>query len=447
MGRRTSLALGLVAAATGLAGAGPKKTVQVETKPKGASVFLGTTDNGEKCKTPCAVEVDGETTLIVQLDGHRPKIEQLVFGRRERAPFKRSYVLEAMIGQLKIDGPAGAVVTIDGAEKGKLPFEEDVPAGKRAIVVKLDGKELYSNTIEVAEDEESKITVPSKPSRPTNVAEGGDNAKDPDGPGDPDDPNGPTKVRKTGPAKPRAGRLFALSATSSVGFRTFTYKNVPPNTMRDDRGKETENGQVLAGGLFELWPGNLAGVRALRGLSLAVTATFGVNRQTVIENESTMIGVDTFWGNVDVGLRQKWVFADQFGVEVNAGYVRDQFQYTGFEDQILKVPDVLYQAVRIGGRASLALGSIEPYAGFDTRVVMSGGNLQARFPAGADATGFHAVAGVSFVAAQLAGGSIKGMLEGSLTRYSWTFTPDTMIDTDGATDSIAYVAFSLGYAY
>src|SRR5690606_36992033 len=131
--------------------AGPKRTVQIETKPPKASVYLRTTERGELCKTPCPVQVDGDTTLILQLDGYRPKIEQLVIGRREKAPYKRSYVLEAMIGQLTIEGPDGATVFIDGAEKGKIPFSEDVMAGKRAVVVRLGGRELYADSVEIAE--------------------------------------------------------------------------------------------------------------------------------------------------------------------------------------------------------------------------------------------------------------------------------------------------------
>jgi hypothetical protein len=95
MGRLTWFAVLLAAA--GSAQAGPKKKIQIESKPSKASVFIGTTDNGETCKTPCAIEVDGDTTVIVSLDGHRPKIDQVSIKRTEKPPFKRSYVLEAMI--------------------------------------------------------------------------------------------------------------------------------------------------------------------------------------------------------------------------------------------------------------------------------------------------------------------------------------------------------------
>jgi hypothetical protein len=439
MGRLTSLAL--VALAAGSAQAAPKKKVQIESKPPRASVFIGTTDGEPICKTPCPVEVDGDTTLIVALDGHRPKIDQLVIGRREKAPYKRSYVLEAMIGTLKVEGPAGAVVFVDNAEKGKIPFSEDVSAGKRNVVVKLDGKEIHSSTVEIPEDDEFKVVVTNKPKA---VASTTTTTTDPD-----TDPDPGPKIRKpAGPTDMRVGKLFALSAATSVGFRKFTYKNVPPDTMRDDRGEETEGGQVLAGGLLEIWPGALAGVRPLRGFSLAARVQFGVNSQTVIENmTNAALGARTFWGSIEVSARQKWVFGDMLGAEVSAGFVRDQFQFTGDDTSILKVPDVLYQSVRIGARVSAMLGSLEPYAGIETRVVMSGGKLEARFPGGADANGFRAGAGVAFTIGKIAGGNVSGYLEGTLTRYTWTFVDDGMLDTNGATDQIAQVALSVGYSY
>jgi hypothetical protein len=239
-----------------------------------------------------------------------------------------------------------------------------------------------------------------------------------------------------------------LSAATSVGFRKVTYKNVPAGTMRDDRGEETEGGQVLAGGLLELWPGSMAGVRALNGFSLAARVQFGVNSQSVIENmTNAALGARTFWGSIDVSARQKWVFSDMIGAEISAGYVRDQFEFEGDEPSILKVPAVLYQSLRIGGRASLLLGSLEPYAAFETRIVMSGGKLETRFPGGADANGIRAGAGVAFTVAKVASGNVTGYLEGTLTRYTWTFTDDGMIDTNGAVDQIAQVALSIGYAY
>jgi hypothetical protein len=228
--------------------AGPKKKVLVESKPPGASVYVGTIEDGAKCTTPCTIEVDSGANVIVDLAGYKPKIEQLVFKRTERAPFKRSYKLLASVGNLTVEGPAGAIVYIDNVEKGKIPFDDEVPAGSHIVQVKLDGKELYSNPIEIPEDGDQKITVPNKPKV---IAK-----KDPpDGEGDKDPPDPPKITKPSGPKKPRAGRLFAMSAAFSVGFRDFSYKNVTPGTMRPDLGPETEGGQLLAGVVAEVWPG------------------------------------------------------------------------------------------------------------------------------------------------------------------------------------------------
>ena len=44
-------------------------------------------------------------------------------------------------------------------------------------------------------------------------------------------------------------------------------------------------------------------------------------------------------------------------------------------------------------------------------------------------------------------GKLFGRIEGSLTRYSWTFVDDGMTDTTGATDNIKQVSMTFGYAY
>jgi hypothetical protein len=432
---RPALVLALVFATTGTAAAAKRK-VQIVSKPAGASVYVGSIEAGEKCKTPCAVDVEvpGETTVIIDLAGYRPKSDQIVVGRRERAP-KRTYTMIPSVGTLKIEGPPGANVFVDGADKGKIPFEQEVAAGPHQVHVKLDGKEIYVNAVDVAEDEELKITVANR------VA-----IKPPDDdPPDEDVPTDKPEIReKAKPAAPRTGSLFQLSAAFSVGFRDFTYRNVNPMTTRTDLGPESEGGQVLAGGQLELWPGTLLGLRPLRGFALVGRFQYGINPQTVIDADDTALGARTFWTSLEVSARQQFVIAGKVIAEIGVGYVGDQHQFEGAEGDIAKVPDAHYQSLKIGGRGALILGSAEPYLAVENRIVMSAGPLQQRFDAtgGADVSGLRGAAGVN-----VRFGKLAGRLEASLTRYSWNIVDNGTTDTDGATDSIKQVSMSVGYAY
>lgn len=420
--------------------AAAKKKIQIVSKPAGASVYVGSLEAGEKCKTPCPVEVDDGDQVILDLEGYRPKSDAIVIGRRERAPYKRSYNLVPSVGTLKIDGPAGADVYVDGKEGGKLPYEADVSSGTHRVQVKLDGQDLYVDAVEVAEDDVKAITVDGK----KKVAAKPKPEPEEDPIKDPDDTT-PAIRKTTKPSVSREGSLFALSAALSVGFRSFEYRNVKPMTVRQDLGPESEGGQVLAGAQLEIWPGRLVGVRPLRGFALVGRFQYGLNSQTVVEDENNAaLGARTFWTSLEVTARQQFLIAGKFVAEVNLGYAGDQHQFEGLDSDIAKVPDAYYQSLKIGGRVAILVDKLEPYLAAENRIVMSGGPLAKRFDStgGSDVTGFRGALGVGVKL-----GNITGRVEGSLTRYSWTFADNGMTDTNGAVDSIKQVSITAGYAY
>ncbi len=428
----------LLLGGTGTAAAAKRK-IQIVSKPAGASVYVGSLEAGEKCKTPCPVEVDDGDQVIIDLAGYRPKSEAIVIGRRERAPYKRSYNLVPSVGTLKIEGPAGADVFVDGKEAGKLPYEADVTSGTHQVQVKLDGQDLYVDAVDVAEDEERKVTVDGKKKVATKPPPDDDPELEPD--------DTTPEIRKTAkPSLPRTGSLFSLSAALSVGFRSFEYRNVKPMTTRQDLGPESEGGQVLAGAQLEIWPGRLVGVRVLRGFALVGRFQYGLNSQTVIEDQNNAaLGARTFWTSLEVTARQQFLIADKFVAEVNLGYAGDQHQFEGLDSDIAKVPDAYYQSLKIGGRVALLVDKLEPYLAAENRIVMSGGPLAKRFDStgGSDVSGFRGALGVGVKV----GNNITGRVEGSLTRYSWTFADDGTTDTNGAVDSIKQVSITAGYAY
>jgi hypothetical protein len=226
-----------------------------------------------------------------------------------------------------------------------------------------------------------------------------------------------------------------------VGFRKVRYDGVvTTSTLRT----EDEGGQVIAGPQVEIWPGTLAGVRALRGLSLVGRFQFPVNKQPVTGG-GLMGTTTTYWQSLEVSLRHRWTIANTAAVEVGAGFVRDQHQFnTEFDADRRLVPDADYRSVRIGVRGALVAGSLEPYLAAENRIVMSGGAIGDRFSLGASASGLRGALGVI---AHF--GGFAARVEGSATRYSWTFKYDNMDEfkADGASDSIFMISAALGYAY
>ncbi|HEU0031383.1 MAG TPA: PEGA domain-containing protein [Kofleriaceae bacterium] len=430
-GVRVVVLVGMTIAASRPALAGPKKKVQVESSPAGAQVYVNLIEDGVVCTTPCEVQVDvGETTLIVDLEGYKAEVDTIVVTKKDKN-LKKSYKLVASVGKIIIEGPKGASVTIDDEDKGKAPLEVDVTAGFHAVALTLNGKSIYGQSVEVARGQEVKLSGSTK------VA---DSKPPPDDP--PDTPTKPEIRKPVEPARPRAGSIIAVGAAFSVGFRDFAYKN--PDPMNDKLTTESEAGQVLAGPTVEVWPGTLAGIRTLRGLSMLVRFQLGLNSQTVQRADNTPTSATTFWRSFEATLKQRWTIANSATIEVGGGFVRDQHQFEGMTGDIEFVPDADYQSVRIGGRASLLLGSAEPYVAFENRIVLAGGALEERFSQGANANGLRGAVGLgaSF-------GKIGARLEASFTRYTWTFTQDPLAanQADGASDSIKQVGLAIGYAY
>jgi hypothetical protein len=254
-------------------------------------------------------------------------------------------------------------------------------------------------------------------------------------------------VTATGTPKSKRGPMIALSAFVDVGFRDFTYDNVRyVNTMVvQNLNDEHERGQVLVGPYVEIWPATLLGLGALRGLAVIGRYGYGVNPQIVLRKDNTATSATTFWQVIEASARYRWTLGGKGTFEVGGGWVRDQYQFNGEEDDLALVPDADYQSVRLGVRGSVLVGPMfEPYIGVENRIVLSGGALEQRFDAGATANGLRAILGFG-----LKLGPLAGRVEGSLTQYTWTFKNDgtKMYSADGGTDSIKYVSAFLGYAF
>ncbi len=432
MGRLLLAATVLVAATAGGAFAAPKKKIQIETTPPGAQVYVNTIEDGAVCTTPCSVEVaPGDTTLIIELDGHKSTVDTFAITKRDKL-VKKSYKLVTAVGKIMVMGPRGASVLVDEEDKGKAPVEIEVAAGMHGVVMKLDGKQIYSGPVEVAAGAE--VQIEGTPTVATTPVE------------DPERVNDETpKIKQTTPAVPRTNKIFVLAAAFDVGFRNFAYQGADANDPEFQ--PENEGGQVLAGGLLEVFPATLLGTRRLRGLALVVRYQQLLNSQAVVKRdivtgEEMATTATTFWRSIEASVRHRWVIKQKATIEVGGGYLQDAYTFGGFAEDRALVPDATYDALRIAARASVLAGKFEPYVVIENRIVLSGGVLEERFPKGATANGLRAALGLGATF-----GKLVGRLEGSYTRYSWTFQSDDASDPASATDAIKMISASLGYAY
>jgi hypothetical protein len=429
---RAVVAAALVGTWVGTADAGSSRKVQIESDPPGATVYLNEKEAGPVCaSTPCSIEAPpGEQTLIIELANHQSKFEIVVVPKRGRVPGIK-VKLEPAVGTIVVDGPEGASVSVDDLDKGKAPARIEISEESHHVVVTLDGKTLFDEFVEVSTGNETTVT-------PKQVAGLGDGGGSGDGDGGSGSGGGDGITKPSGPARKR-DRFILASAAVDIGFRQFSYSGVEtPQKLRDEK----EGGQVLAGPLVELWPGELIGIDALRGVSLLARLQFGVNSQDVTGN-GIMDKTNTFWQSMEFSLRYRHRFAEKFTAEAGIGYVRDQFQFEGDADDVLLVPDVDYQSVRLGIRGSVLMGAFEPYAQLENRVVTSGGKLASRFDQ-ADASGYRLAAGIN-----ARKGALLARFEGSLTNYSWDLTSDPMSEmrASGASDSIQQIQIAVGYQY
>jgi len=434
------LAASLVLGLAGRADAGGQRTskVTIETDPPGAKVYFNLKEDGEVCTTPCTIDAPiGETPIIVEAENRRSIIENLVVPRKTARPLRVSYKLKPALGSIIVEGSDGAAILIDEQSQGFAPRRfDDIVAGAHHVVLEKNGKKLYDGFVEVEIDGEATVTA-------TRVA-----AAAPSG-----EPDAPAVAASREPAEPvRRTPAFAVSAATDIGFRQFSF-NYRSSNDRTAEHNDREAAAVLAGAAIELWPTTLLHLGVLPGLALYGRFQIGVNPQRVTMQSRTgppvATSLSTAWRSLEISLRQRWTIASAGAFEVGIGYVDDRYQFTtdnpldGPAEQ-QTVPDVAYQAVRIGGRGSLLIGPLEPYVAAENRLVLSGGALAKRYTLGTSVNGVRGALG-----AALHFGYLEIRAEGSVSLYSWSFRHD-LADPDYAesgSDAIEQIGLSIGYVY
>jgi hypothetical protein len=425
----------LLVTVLGVAHAGPTRKVQVESDPPGATVYLNDVDSGPVCEsTPCTISAPlGVSTIILRLDNFEPEISELDVPKGKR-PLQQRFKLKSATGILAIEGPRGAVIRVDEVDRGRAPLRLEVTAEAHHVVLVMNGKTVYDDYVEIATGDE----VPVRP-KTASVENDTPTITDDEDEGGGGGGGNNSSSEITGSAE-REPRLSIVSAgvAFDIGFRHFEYSGAMTSNLRE----EVEGGQVLGGPAIELWPGRLFGVSPLRGLSLFARLQFPISGQQV-EGGDLMGVVTTKWSSYEASLRQRWMFGS-FGVEVSTGFVQDQFTFdTTVGTDLALMPDTQYQSLRIGGKLAYVLDSIEPYITAENRIVMSGGPVGDRF-ATSNTSGIRGSAGLAMRL-----GSFFVRAEGTLKRYSWTFSyqPGDMSRAEGASDSIQLISMGVGYSY
>jgi hypothetical protein len=432
-------AASLVIGLTGSAAAGDRTSkVTIETDPPGAKVYFNLKEDGEVCTTPCTIDAPiGETPIIVEAENRRSIIENLVVPRKTARPLRVSYKLKPALGAIVVEGGDGAQILIDEQNQGTAPKRfDDVVAGAHHVVLEKNGAKLFDGFVEVEIDGEATVS----PNRTAALA-----------PAREVDAAAVTAPREPA-APPRSGPMFAIRAATDIGFRqfSFNYRNMSdPASEHNDR----EAGAVMTGAALELWPATLLQLGMLPGLSLYGRFQLNVNPQRVTMQSPTgppvATSLSTAWRSLEISLRQRWAIGGVGSFEVGVGYVDDRYgftsdnQLTGVAEQNT-VPDVAYQAVRIGGRGSLMVGALEPYVAAENRLVLSGGALGNRYKLGSSVNGVRGALGVA-----LHLGHFEVRAEGNVSLYSWSFQHDNS-DPDHAesgSDAIEQIGISLGYVY
>lgn len=433
---RLLLAGTLVVAAMGVAQAGPTRKVLIESEPPGATVYLNDVDKGPVCEaTPCTIDAPiGTSTIILRLDKYEPEIDLLEVSKGKR-PLQQKYTLKGAVGTIVVSGPKGAVIRIDEVDRGRAPARIDVSAEAHHVVIVMNKRSLYDDYVEVGTGEELVIEPKTASAQLDDDPRIFDDDDDSDGDGG--GGSGSSGITRRTDTSPHTAYVHAAAAFD-VGFRHFTYDQPQTPNLRE----ESEGGQVIGGAALELWPGRLAGLDFLNGLSLFARAQLPVSGQIVVGGD-LMGTVKAKWASYEVSLRQRWMFGD-VGVEVSGGYVQDQFTFdatVGIDVDLM--PDTRYQAVRLGGKVSYSADHVEPYLTAENRLVFSGGPVGERF-ADASVSGLRGSAGLLFNFA-----AFTARVEGTLMSYTWTFTyePGAPYRASGATDSIKLISMALGYAY
>lgn len=160
--------------------------LQVTSEPPGAKVFV---DGVAVGSTPYLGPLEpGEHVVRVEADGRLHQERQVVARQGRDASLSFSLPLLPKDPALNIESdPAGALVTIDGKDRGRTPWVGPLAAGQHQVVLKLEGRRSVATDFQMPKDRDMslrlelpagssssapKLTISSNPAGATVVLDG-----------------------------------------------------------------------------------------------------------------------------------------------------------------------------------------------------------------------------------------------------------------------------------
>ncbi len=434
--RALIVVVALVAVTGGVAEARKKKKpkppagqqVLLETDPAGADVYLGDKDAGAAGQTPLELTLpDGEHVVILELEGHLPRFETIVVekrtGKAAREPQPFAFTMDPSTATLIVNVaedapvPEGSTIMVDGEDQGAPPVRTEVEAGAHQVQLIAPGRDPYEEWVEVEGGEEHVLTVSA-----ASLGEAEVEAPAPK----------PKSKRVRGP-------IGTLRSGVEIGWRRFRYDGPRTSNLRpyDASGSV----QVVIDAELQPWRYYVSHQVLDR-----LTITGGAGLAPVITVRGMGETFDGYWRTQHAGVRYRALARPQVALDVDAGWMHLLYTFRDMNNLPPDVvPDVDYHMIRVGGRVVYRRAPVDAWIGIDNRLVLTAGPLEDRFSS-TDVNGFGLRAGAAM---RLLDDHLEGRVEGTLTRFGYTFESNTgdEFDADGGADTLFGITLSVGGSY
>jgi hypothetical protein len=133
-------------------------SLNIKSEPSNATIVI---DGSEVGDTPAEVNdiKPGKHLVEVKMDGYQTWSESVEISADKEN--KLTAELQILAGSLNVKSqPANATIVIDGSEVGNTPADvNDLKPGKHLVEVKMDGYEIWSDTVDVSSAMENHITA------------------------------------------------------------------------------------------------------------------------------------------------------------------------------------------------------------------------------------------------------------------------------------------------
>ncbi|WP_328590980.1 PEGA domain-containing protein [Methanofollis fontis] len=133
-------------------------TLQINSTPSGAAVYLNGTDTGDLTNATLADKPVGTYNVTVELNGYDPATEVVTLSKDETEDV--SFTLVQQLGILQINStPSGAAVYLNGTATGDLTNVTlaDKPVGTYNVTVELDGYDPATEVVTLSKDETEEV--------------------------------------------------------------------------------------------------------------------------------------------------------------------------------------------------------------------------------------------------------------------------------------------------